>query len=231
MLHELAVVMPVYNEEECIVGVIRSWREHLNAQGIDHILLIYNDGSKDRTAEVLQQFNTDSRVRVTNKPNSGHGPTILTGYEEAVQLAPWVFQCDSDDELRAEDFPKLWTAREQYDALFGVRTDRQQAWNRRLISGCSRTTVRWLFGGGVRDVNVPFRLIRAPLLTEIIQKIPPDTFAPNIIIAGAVARRPVRIANIPVRNHPRCTGQPSIADWRLWKYAFRSFRQTLTCRP
>jgi len=231
MNYELALVMPVYNEEECIAAVTRSWREHLDAQRISHILLIYNDGSKDRTAEVLQQFETDPFVRITNKPNSGHGPTILTGYAQAVRLAPWVFQCDSDDELRAEDFPKLWDVRERYDALFGIRTDRQQSWDRRFVSECSRAMVRLLFGGGVKDVNVPFRLIRSVLLAEIIQKIPAASFAPNVIIAGAMARRPVRVANIPIPHHPRSTGQASVSNWKLWKYAFRAFRQTLTCRP
>lgn len=227
----LALVMPVYNEEACIAAVVAAWRDLFTSLAIDFRMIILNDGSRDGTAEALAPLGEDPRIEIINKTNSGHGPTILAGYARAVKAADWVFQCDSDDEMKPEHFSRLWEKREAHDALFGVRTGREQNAGRKLISVVSRGTVRLLFGGGVDDVNTPYRLMRAPLLEQIIAQIPPDTFAPNVIISGAFARAGVRIYNEPVPHEQRRTGTVSIVKWKLWKSAIRSFLQTLRCRP
>lgn len=228
---DLALVMPVYNEQDCIVDVIRSWKAVLAGLGARWQIIVLNDGSKDQTAERLASFAGDPQIFVVNKPNSGHGPTILQGYRMAVERAEWAFQCDSDNEMPADAFPLLWQRRHDYDALFGMRSGRVQALPRRLISACSRLTVRCLFGCGVPDVNTPYRLMRASLLKPIIQQIPDDTFAPNVIISGAIVRAGARVFNHPVPHEGRRTGSVSIVKWKLWKAAIRSFFQTLGCRP
>ena len=227
MSTELVVVMPVYNEEECVVDVVRSWRRTLDSLGLSFRILVLNDGSKDGTQQALEAFESDDSVEVINKANSGHGPTILTGYRQAVEMAPWVFQCDSDDEMSPDSFPQLWAQRESYDALFGIRDGRAQNVGRKLISATSRWTVRLLLGTGVTDVNVPYRLIRSSVLRDIVARIPDDTFAPNVLISGDVAKAGLRIANIPVPYQDRKTGTVSIMKWKLWRMAGRSFRQTM----
>ena len=231
MSHELALVMPVYNEEACIARVVSSWADELARLGIDFRMIVLNDGSKDRTREELERFDDDPRIQVVHKPNSGHGPTILQGYRQAVREARWVFQIDSDDELKPDAFEAFWNERENYDALFAIRENRVQAADRRLISAVSRLVVRALFGSGVRDVNVPFRLIRAPILARIIDQLPNGTLTPNVIISGAVARAGARILNRPVRHAERETGVVSLGGRKLWKFAVRAFWQCLRCRP
>ena len=228
---DLAVVMPVYNEDECIVGVVESWRDALEELHINFRIIVLNDGSKDNTAQALETFADDERIEVINKKNSGHGPTILTGYKMAVEIADWVFQCDSDDEMKPDHFAALWNRREEFDALFGMRDGRVQNAGRKLISACSRWTVQLLFGGGVRDVNVPYRLIQSTLLKQIVVQIPARTFAPNVIISGALNRAGARIYNHPIPHQDRRTGTVSIVKWKLWRAAMRSFGQTLQCRP
>ena len=228
---ELVVVMPVYNEEECIAPVVASWRNALGELGIDFRIIVLNDGSKDGTRAALQTFADDERIEIINKSNSGHGPTILLGYQQAVDLATWVFQCDSDDEMPPDAFAAFWNRRHKYDALFAIRGGREQPLGRKIISAASRITVRVLFGRGVKDVNVPYRLMRSDILREIIVQIPDDTFAPNVMIAGAIARAKLRLINIRVPYRDRRTGAVSILKWKLWKVAFKSFWQTLRCRP
>ena len=123
---ELALVMPVYNEEACIVEVVQSWQATLSRLGMPYQVIVLNDGSTDRTAEKLASLEGDPAIVAVNKTNSGHGPTILEGYRMAVERAPWVFQCDSDNEMPADRFPALWTRRENYDALFGIRDGRTE---------------------------------------------------------------------------------------------------------
>lgn len=226
---ELALVMPVYNEQECIASVVRSWHDLLAELTIDFVMIVINDGSRDATGAVLEGLTLD-RLCIRHQANCGHGPTILRGYEEAVSRAPWVFQCDSDNEMLPEAFGSFWHLREQYDAVFGYRQARRQSTGRKVISLCSRATVRLAFGAGVRDVNTPYRLIRSEVLRPIVERIAPDTFAPNVIISGALAHARVRIGNLPVPHQPRQTGSVSIVKWKLWKAAFRSFGQALAFR-
>lgn len=227
---DLALVMPVYNEAECIEAVVTEWDQTFIKLGISYKLLVYNDGSKDNTAGVLSRFAGSRTVQVINKTNSGHGPTILRGYRDAVECAEWVFQCDSDGEMLPEAFPALWERREQYDALFGYRDGRIQAKGRALISAVSRCAVRMLYGTGVKDVNTPYRLMRAEILKDIISGIPEDTFAPNVIVSGEFNRRKCRIYNTPVPHRHRRTGQVSIVKWKLWKAAVKSLTQVASHR-
>ena len=231
MQFDLVVVMPIYNEAECIVAVIHSWQNVLNSLSINYKIIAINDGSRDTTREQLSTFRNFDNVEVIDKENSGHGPTILFGYKKAIDQAKWVFQCDSDDEMKAEYFPILWKKRDGYDALFGTREGREQNVSRKIISAISRLTIRVLFGSGVSDVNTAYRLMRADILKEIVSQIPPDTFAPNVIISGVFSRLKYRIFEYPVPMKTRTTGKVSIVKWSLWKAAIKSFFQTLVCRP
>jgi dolichol-phosphate mannosyltransferase len=229
-LLDLAVVMPVYNEAECIVDVIRAWLAVLEAESLRFSLIVLNDGSSDTTAEALRRVANDSRVHLIHKQNSGHGPTILLGYRRAVGLAQWIFQVDSDDEVAATEFPAMWRARSGYDAVMGVRSGRRQPVGRWIITRLSRVLVRLWYGATVKDVNVPFRLMRADVLSSFVARIPDDTFAPNVIISGVLAGSRFRVANVRVAHRDRRTGHVSIMRWTLWKGALRSALQTIRCR-
>lgn len=223
---ELILVMPVYNEAECVAGVVEKWRDTFAHLSINAELLVLNDGSKDGTAQTLAQFEDDAHVTVINKANSGHGPTILQGYRQAVKRADWVFQVDSDDEMQPDQFAEFWKRRDKYDAIFGVRWHREQDAGRRVLSAGSRVVVRSLFGRGVHDVNVPYRLMRADKLAPIVAAIPDDTFAPNLMISGVFGRTPRRVTNRNVLHENRKTGTVSLKSSKLWKIALKSARQT-----
>ncbi len=224
---ELILVMPVYNEAECIAGVVQKWRDAFERLAIDFELLVLNDGSKDETARELERFAHDPRVRVVNKTNSGHGPTIIEGYRQAASRADWVFQVDSDDEMGPEPFCEFWKRRERYDALFGVRWHREQDGARRVLSAGSRVLIGLLFGRGVRDVNVPYRLMRASKLAPLVAAIPDDTFAPNLLISGVLGRHRHRVTNRNVLHENRKTGTASLDPRKLGRIALLSGKQTL----
>lgn len=229
-MNDVAVVMPVYNEAECIGEVLQNWISVLSGLRISYRLIVLNDGSKDNTAEVLKTFENNPNVTVINKKNSGHGPTILHGYHKAVVAAQWVFQVDSDNEIAAEHFKALWQVRENYDAVIGIRTRRRQPLARKIISFVSRLVVALFYGTGVTDVNCPFRLMRSEVLKQILINIPENTFAPNVAISGFLALSKARLLNQPVPHINRQTGEVSIKKWRLMNVAMKSFLQIITLR-
>jgi dolichol-phosphate mannosyltransferase len=230
MALDLALVIPVYNEESCILRVIRSWRALLTEMGISHKIIVLNDGSRDSTAAQLENLRDDPDVELIHQINAGHGPTILRGYRRAVELADWVFQCDSDEEIQADHFPAFWQNRDGKDGVFGVRQQRSRAASRVFISAGARSMVTLLFGNGIHDVNVPYRLMRSSFLKRLIEDIPTNTLAPNIILSGWFARTRRPLLEIPVPCKGRHSGRASLARFRLWQFAVMAFLQVLRSR-
>ncbi|MBM4439237.1 MAG: glycosyltransferase family 2 protein [Candidatus Rokubacteria bacterium] len=226
MRPELAVVIPAYNEEAAIGAVVERWSAVLERLKIDYEIRVYDDGSRDGTAAALAATAaTNARVLVAAHPNRGHGPTILRGYHEA--KAEWVFQVDGDGEGPPEAFEALWAQRETADLLVGRRVSRVSPLPRRLITAACRLAVRALFGAAIHDVNCPYRLMRGASLHAVLVDVPVDTFAPNAVIVGLAARRGLRTREMPIVWEGRRTGTVSIVGRRLWKGAFRAFREAL----
>ena len=230
MRTELALVMPVYNEEECIVDVLEGWAREFERLGLNFHVFVLNDGSRDGTAAQLKHFAGDARFTCVDKPNEGHGPTILRGYRLAVESASWVFQCDSDDEMKPQYFERLWSLRDGHQAVFGYRHGRSQDPVRRILTWGSRAVIGLLFGTRVRDVNCPYRLMRASALSPLLGDIPGDTFAPNLLVAGAFSRSGVPLAEAPIPHEQRRTGKVSLVKLGILKAGVRSFWQTLRYR-
>ena len=225
----LAVVMPVYNEEGAVGAVLDKWAAALDALGIDYRIRAYNDGSKDGSLAVMRTASArHARIDVRDKPNGGHGHTILLGYREAAADGfDWIFQIDSDDEMAPDDFGALWSRRCDFDFLVGTRAGRVQTLSRRIVSLASRMAVRLFYGRGVWDVNTPYRLMRTSAFRDFYAAIPERTFAPNVIISGLAARHRLRLFETRVPQRDRTTGEASIKKWKLLKASVRSFCQTV----
>lgn len=230
MNEKLCVVMPVYNEREAIGGVLKKWATALDALGIDYVIRPYNDGSKDDSLAVMHEAAKNlAHVEVRDKPNGGHGPTILQGYREAsADGFEWAFQIDSDDEMGPDSFAELWNRRNDHDFLVGRRASRRQALPRKIVSFISRLAVRMFYGKStVWDVNAPYRLMRVSAFQNVFANIPTTTFAPNVIITGMAAKLGLRAYEMPVPQHDRTTGEVSIKKWKLLKAAVKSLWQTV----
>lgn len=220
------MVMPVYNEELGIVDVVTTWTDMLDRLGVDYEMLLYNDGSKDGTGAKLDALAAKHRrVQAAHHTNRGHGPTLLRGYREA--RGEWIFQTDSDDEIPASAFPAVWQARQGRDVVFGIRTGRPSGLGRRLLTRGAAATVRLLFGAGPRDVNVPFRLMRRSILATLVPRIPDDTFAPNVILTGLIARDRIPFTEVPVPAVARRLGRTSILGFKTVTLGVLAARQTI----
>jgi glycosyltransferase involved in cell wall biosynthesis len=226
---DLTIIIPVYNEEEIIQEVVRTWITMLQSLKIHFIIKAYNDGSKDATLKKLNELaETNSELQVIDKPNSGHGPTILNGYRESD--SPWIFQVDSDNEMEAVYFIGLWEVRDEYDLILGKRVQRVSPFSRRIITSVARLTNRILYGSTITDVNSPYRLYRREAFIDAFDVVPPDTFAPNVLLSGYASANKLRIAEVPVPAKLRQTGEVSIQKFKLFKVAIKSLRQTIRFR-
>ena len=222
----LTVVIPVYNEQEIIQDVIKSWSSTLRELKINYEIRAFNDGSTDNSLQKLNEMERQNpELRVIHKPNSGHGPTIIEGYRSV--NSKWVLQIDSDDEMKPQYFKKLWQNRDKYDLLLGKRENRKLPITRNIVTWMSRITVKIFYGSGVNDVNSPYRLYRTEKFRDIFDSIPSNTFAPNVILSGYAVKNKLRIIEFLVPWQQRITGEVSIKRLKLLKVAFISWLQTI----
>src|SRR2546425_2631565 len=221
----LTVVMPAYNEAGAIREVVLGWDRQLGTLGVPYEIRVYDDGSRDATGDLLAALARERpTVAAVRQANRGHGPTILRGYREA--RGEWVFQTDSDGEMGPEAFPLVWERRHEADLVLGYRDGRAAPPARRVVTAVARWTVRLAFGARVRDANTPYRLYRRAALERLLAAVPPDTFAPNVLLTGLAWSAGLRVVEVPVPHRGRRTGASSIAKLRLLRAAALSFVQT-----
>lgn len=226
MKANLTVVVPIYNEAENIPVVVGDWIEVLNKLHVNYRLKLYNDGSTDATLKVLEllQNQYPNHIEIINKQNSGHGPTILKGYKESLD-ADWIFQVDSDNEMKAHHFSKLWEVKNQYDFIIGKRVQRTAPLFRKIMTYFSFVVVRLFYGKGIVDVNCPYRLMRTKAFKDVFESIPENTFAPNIIVSGMAAKKKLRIKSFAIHFDARTAGVSTLSSNipKLLKISITSF--------
>lgn len=212
LLKDVAVVIPVFNEEKLIGECINEWLNVLDSVNLNYEILIIDDGSSDATISIVERYGDNQNIQMIIKQNEGHGPTILAGYKRAVGIAEWVFQADSDNEISPNQFSALWSRRQGQDAVIAWRQGRNQTTVRRLVTFFARVTTKVLFRCHLRDVNIPFRLIRSETLAILLEKIPSDTFAPNIALSGALSLMNYQVEECPVVFNERIVGESSLSN-------------------
>jgi dolichol-phosphate mannosyltransferase len=228
------LVMPAYNEAGCIEKVVLAWSKALTGiLGSETFkMIVVNDGSKDNTGQILNSMALKSpELVVVHQINAGHGPALVNAYGRACGLpADFVFHVDSDDQFIPEEFSLLWDQRLASKFIMGWRKIRQDAFHRHVISLILRSMLFIIFGVGVKDSNIPYRLIERGFLARLLKVLPPGVFAPNVFLAVLAARDGQNVMNIPVTHEDRKTGVVSMMGLKLFKICLRCVRELVNFR-
>lgn len=233
MADKLYIVMPAYNESANIESVISEWHpvcEKIVSDGDLASLVIANDGSKDDTYHKMTDLQDKYPLLMPiDKPNSGHGATVLFLYRKAIDDGvTFVFQTDSDGQTRPDEFWQMWENRHKFDFQIGTRGGRKDGFSRIVVTRVLRMVVFLMFHCWVKDANTPFRLMKVSRLNEIMKLIPEDFFLANVAISAAIVKRRESLAWYPITFRPRQGGVNSINLRRIMKIGMKSigeFRQ------
>lgn len=226
---KLYIVIPAYNESANIKRTIDEWYpvvEAHNGSGESRLVII-NDGSKDNTYEIMQEYAKDRPLfEPLTKKNGGHGPTLIYGYRYALKNhADFIFQTDSDGQTDPKEFEKFWEKREDYEAIFGNRTDRQDGQARVFVEKVLCLILRCYFGVKISDSNAPFRLMKADYVEEMLPKLPGEDYnLPNVMLTTFGAYYKKKIKFIPVSFKPRQGGKNSINIKKIIKIGWAALK-------
>jgi len=197
---DLSVVIPVYNEEESLPPLWAELREVLDRLGLAFEVVFVDDGSRDRSAEIVRSFReADPRVRLVRlKANGG--------------------------ETAATDIPTLLSHLDHWDAATGWRVTRSEGDNvvRRASSRIANHIRNWVTGETVQDSGCTFRAFRRDCLRGLVLYHGFHRFIPTLL-----KMRGYRVVEVPVSHRPRRFGRTT---YGVLNRAFVAFADLMVVR-
>jgi 4-amino-4-deoxy-L-arabinose transferase-like glycosyltransferase len=209
----LSLVIPAYNEEAGIRFAIEEADRALAELADDYEILVVDDGSGDRTAEVVDGLaRALPRVRlVRHARNRGYGAALRTGFQAAG--FDRIAFTDADCQFYLTDLADLVSLTEEAPIAVGYRVGRQDPWPRRFFSWGYNLLVRTLLGTRVRDCDCALKVFRREALLELLPQT--DGFFVNTEMLARARQLGYQVAEAPVRHRPRLAGESKVSLWDI----------------
>ncbi|MBI3665140.1 MAG: glycosyltransferase family 2 protein [Acidobacteria bacterium] len=225
MIDSLSVIIPAYNEESRLPTTLPRVLEYLDASTARSEILVVNDGSRDRTAELAREFARAASgprvsIRVLENPgNRGKGYSVRHGMLEAQQ--EWALFTDADLSSPIEECERLFAAAapDRYDVAIGSRAlDRSligvhQSAFRENAGRIFNLLMRAVTGLDLADTQCGFKLFRRPAARNIFRRQRLERFGFDVEVLYLARRLGYRITEVPVRwNHAPGTKVSLLGD-------------------
>jgi glycosyltransferase involved in cell wall biosynthesis len=202
------VFFPAFNEEENIGPLLDEAVRDLAPLAEKFEIVVVDDGSSDRTAEIARQYAERHReIRLVSHPtNLGYGHALRTGFDQTRGEA--VALIDGDRQFRVADLKLLVDRLNEGDVVAGYRIVRADPRSRLFIAKVYKRVLRAVFGLPVRDVDCGFKLFRRSVVDAIApQLVSRSAFiSPELLIRSHRAGFSIVEEGVP--HHPRVAGRP-----------------------
>lgn len=211
---DVSIVVPLYNEEGNVQELYRELRSVLDRQSSTYEILFINDGSTDRTADLLKEMSSsDPHVVVVNfRRNFGQTAAMSAGFDYS--RGDIVITMDGDLQNDPADIPKfLEKINEGYDVVAGWRYKRQDPFlSRRLPSMIANRIISWITGVKLHDYGCTLKAFRKDVAENIRLYGEMHRFIPAI--ASAIG---ISIAEVMVNHRPRQRGKSKYGISRTFR--------------
>lgn len=211
---EVSIVVPVFNEE----GSLRRLWEEVGAAlaGERFELVLVNDGSRDRSSEILRELAEEhvEVVVVELSRNFGQHPAVLAGF--TVARGRYLITLDADLQNPPAEIPRLLAElRAGHDVVGSVRARRHDPWMRKQVSALVNRVTAASIGVGMRDYGCMLRGYSREVANEIVELAEQSAFIPAL--AMMLARDPIEI---DVRHEERGDGRSKYSPLKLMRLGF-----------
>jgi len=215
---KLSVLMPVYNEEAGLATILG----RVAAVDVEKEIIVVDDCSNDRTAEILAQVDIPELRTVRHAVNRGKGAAIRSALEAATGDA--IIIQDADLEYDPQDYHALLKPLVSGEAqvVYGVRSFANQKPLLRLGNQFLTWLTNLMYGVRLRDMETCYKLMR----TEVARKLDLECnrFDLEPEITAKIIRMGIRIHQVPISYNPRV--EKKLSPWHdglpavkaLWRY-------------
>lgn len=200
---DLSVIAPVYNEEGNLEPLVKSLHNTLSAMGKSYEIIFINDGSTDRSENILTELkkNYPAIVLISLKRNFGQTAALSAGFNQA--LGDIVVTMDSDGQNDPADIPRLIAQLEEgYDVVSGWRKKRNDPWIRKIPSFLANKLIAKITGVRLHDFGCTLKVYRKEIIKNLSLYGQMHRFIPAF--ASEIG---ASITEIPVAHHPRMRGK------------------------
>ena len=219
----ILIIVPAYNEEEAIEGTIEKLNKlRDNRKGID--ICVINDGSRDRTAEIVRAF--PEVILIDLPTNLGIGGAVQTGYKYAYEFGYDVaVQFDADGQHNADDLATIVNPvlDGECDMCIGSRFVEKTAYRgsslRRFGIYYFQSLIQVLTGQKFTDATSGYRAMNKRVIALFAYNYPRDYPEPEVIIY--LHRKKMKVVEKTVNMHARQGGVSSITPFKSLYYMFK----------
>jgi glycosyltransferase involved in cell wall biosynthesis len=212
--HAVSVILPVLNEADNLEPLHARLAMSLKALGRDYEIVYVDDGSTDRSWDVLKRLiAADRAVRLVRlRRNFGQTAALAAGL--AHSRHPIVVTLDADLQNDPADIGRLLEALDRgEDVVCGWRRERNDPWlTRRLPSLIANRLIRWMTGVRLHDIGCTLRAYRRDVLKDVHLYGDLHRYLPVLVawVGG-------RIAEIEVDHHRRAAGKSKYGLLRIFR--------------
>lgn len=208
----ISLVSPAFNEEATIIEVVRDWMRVLAEWGMVWEIIVVDDGSTDRTAQVLSLADFPKVEVMRLGKNVGYGQAMAAGLAEAKGKYVMTIDSDGQFDLRCSRRLLSMVERGSVDLATGFRVQKKDSaakvWGDRAMN----MIVRALFGLNVTDVNCSQRVMK----NTVAKSVPLEAtgFPSPTELAVRASCMGFNIAEAPVEHFERKTGESKLKTFR-----------------
>ena len=211
---QLSVLAPIYNEQENIEPLVERIVAALDPLGRSYEIVAVDDGSTDRSLEVLKELQEvrPCLVIVRHRTNCGQTAAFDTAFRAA--RGDVFVTIDADLQNDPRDIARLLAKMEEgYDAVCGVRVKRDDPWIKLVSSRIANAFRRSVLKDTFTDTGCSLKVFRRECALSIKLFKGLHRFLPMLFEMEGF-----RVAELPVAHHPRTRGTSKYGTWnRVWR--------------
>jgi glycosyltransferase involved in cell wall biosynthesis len=195
---DVTILLPAYNEEEALPGVLQEIREVMDATDYAYEILVVDDASTDRTPAIAEEFG--ARV-IRHGTQQGSGAARRTGVRAAAGSI--IVMLDADGTYDPPSIPLMLSHFPQYDQVNGARTSEQGTHKaiRTLAKEIIRHLAQYLSGASIPDLNTGLKAFKRDVMLRYLWVLP-DGFScvTTMTLAFLCNGHPVKYVPTPYRK-------------------------------
>jgi glycosyltransferase involved in cell wall biosynthesis len=201
----IAVALPAHNEAANLPRTVARAVSELRKVTSDFEVVVVDDGSRDRTADVVRELQREyPEVRLVQHPvNLGYGAAVWTGITSGQK--EFVFYTDGDGQFDIGELERFIPFTGEYDLIIGYRAPRRDPPMRLVNAFGWKMFVTLLFGYVARDVDCAFKLFRREVLDHVYVESRGAAFSAEFLVKAR--DHGFKIKELPVTHLPREAGK------------------------
>ncbi len=212
---DLSIVIPVYNEEESLHSLHAEITAALKDTAIDYEVIYVDDGSKDRSVEIIKELHADDPrvILVSFRRNYGQTAGFAAGFDNASGRV--VITLDADGQNDPADIPTMMEKLDESgaDVVNGWRINRQDGFLlRKLPSKIANWTIASFSGVKLHDRGCSMRAFKNEVVSELRLYGEMHRFIPELVNNAGFS-----MVEVPVNHRPRMAGESKYGISRTFR--------------